>query len=200
MPAPSDEDDAGSDADVRHRAVGLAAKGLTYRAIAAALHISLGSAYRYVKAELLQSMRLRQAEVAVARELSLRRLDDVTAGLAMKVRAGNERAALAQVRGEERRARLLGLDASVRVAPMEVTVKPSRGIDLSKLSTPTILGILRDLGEPVPTVTGLPDVAADFWPENIWPETPETPVVPTRPAVSDLSDAQLAQLLAESTT
>ena len=165
----------------------LATSALTYRAIARSLKISVSSAHKYAKTELALCMRLRQAEVAEARELSLRRLDDFLVGLVAKIRAGDARAVMAGVRVEERRARLLGLDPPQRVAPIAVTVVKKPRLDLSKLSDATLAALLKDLNAP--DTPALPDVAANFRPE----------VAPAPVPVTALSDAELARLLAEAT-
>lgn len=103
----------------RVKALELRKTGMHYRAIAAACGVSVETAYADVQAELRA---LRDATVKTAeevKELELRRCDQLLRDLhSKKGNKGQARVATAIVRVMERRAKLLGLDAPTKVAPV----------------------------------------------------------------------------------
>jgi hypothetical protein len=102
-------------AERRVRALSLRKSGASYRTIASQLGIDVATAWCDVQAELGA---LRDQATALAedvRELELRRLDDWTLAMTPEARKGNVKAVFALVKIQERRARLLGLDAPTKV-------------------------------------------------------------------------------------
>jgi hypothetical protein len=87
--------------------------GLSYRGIARELSVSLDTAWGDVQAELtaLRAIAVKRAEEI--RELELRRLDKWTISATKKMQAGSVPAGFLLVKLQERRAKLLGLDAPV---------------------------------------------------------------------------------------
>lgn len=125
--APRDPRRIGKDeaiAERRAKALELRKAGGSYRAIARALGVPLSTAWGDVQAELgaLRDLAAKLAEDV--RELELRRLDDWTTGLTPKARKGDHMAVNALVRIQERRARLLGIDAPTKIAPTEPDGSP----------------------------------------------------------------------------
>jgi len=101
-------------AERRVAALELRKAGRTYRYIAAMLNVDVHTAWEDVQAE-LTALRQQATEIAEeVRELELRRLDDWTAALTAQAQTGRERSIDSLVRIQERRARLLGLDAPTK--------------------------------------------------------------------------------------
>jgi predicted transcriptional regulator len=105
-------------AERRQKAMGLRRNGATYEMIAEALDITLPMARRYVK-QGIDAIHKDIAETAEeARTLELERLDTMLRVLANKVEAaaaeGDYRPMQMQLRVQERRSRLLGLDSPQR--------------------------------------------------------------------------------------
>ncbi len=105
-------------AERRRTAIGLRRNGATYEQIAEALDIAVGTARNYVK-DALESIEKDVAETAEeVRELELQRLDHMLRILAQKVESAaaedDYRPMQMQLRIQERRARLLGLDAPAK--------------------------------------------------------------------------------------
>lgn len=100
----------------RVKALDLAIAGASYRQIATQTGVSLATAWDDVQAELgaLDACRREQAERL--RDLSLKRLDKWTLALAPKAQHGDEKAVRVLVQIEDRRAKLLGLDAPLKQA------------------------------------------------------------------------------------
>lgn len=99
----------------RVKALDLAIAGASYRQIAAQLTISLAQAWEDVQAELMALNAVRQEKAEQLRDLALRRLDKWTLALTPKAQAGNEKAVRVLVQIEDRRAKLLGLDAATKL-------------------------------------------------------------------------------------
>jgi hypothetical protein len=95
----------------RVKALDLRKAGLTYRRIAEELKVNVRTAYTDVQDELAALKTLTGKAAEDIRELELRRLDDYTLGLTPAARRGDVRAVIALVRVQERRAKLLGIDA-----------------------------------------------------------------------------------------
>jgi hypothetical protein len=98
----------------RTKALDLAIAGASYRQIAAQTCVSIATAYDDVQAELgaLDKMRGEQAERL--RDLALKRLDKWTLALTPKAQQGDEKAVRVLVSIEDRRSKLLGLDAPTK--------------------------------------------------------------------------------------
>lgn len=102
-------------AERRRNALGLRRNGATYEQIAEALDISVSTARNYIK-DALEAITKDIAETAdEIRELELQRLDHMLRVLAPKIETsaaeGDYRPMQMQLRIQERRAKLLGLDA-----------------------------------------------------------------------------------------
>lgn len=91
----------------------LRAQGLTYRAIAAELGCAPATAFQAVEAGARLILREHGADQEIA--MMILRLDEMELALRPKVLAGDTNAITAALRVQQRRARLLGLDAPARV-------------------------------------------------------------------------------------
>ena len=112
----------------RQQAVALRMSGATYQAIGDALGISKMNAWNHVQAALTETRKQTDELTDLLREQELVRLDRMQVGLWTAATHGNVQAVVAVLRIMERRARLLGLDAPVRLAgevgaPTEVHVR-----------------------------------------------------------------------------
>jgi DNA-binding CsgD family transcriptional regulator len=119
----------GEDAATRERAVKaleLRIAGGTYRQIGAQLGVSEKTAYYDVQTELGRLDAVAKQRAERLRDLEARRLDMLTVALAAGIRMGDPRAIGAAVRIMERRARLFGLDAPVKIAGDEHAPLPVR--------------------------------------------------------------------------
>jgi hypothetical protein len=101
--------------------------GATYRQIGKQLTVSEKTAYLDVQAELGRLDAIAKEKAERLRDLEARRLDHWTVALAAGIRSGDPRAIGAAVRLSERRARLLGLDAPLKItgeasAPLPVRI------------------------------------------------------------------------------
>jgi len=104
----------------RVQALNLRKAGASYRAIAQQLGVDVSTAWSDVQAELGALRALATTAAEDVRALELQRLDALTAGLFVKAtqQGGDARAVMALVRVSDRRAKLLGLDAPVKVQPV----------------------------------------------------------------------------------
>jgi DNA-binding CsgD family transcriptional regulator len=114
-------------ADRASQALDLRIAGATYRQIGARLAVSEKTAYLDVQAALATLDAVVKGKAERLRDLEARRLDQLTVALAPGIRAGDAKAVSAAVRIMERRARLYGLDAPVKItgdehAPMPVRI------------------------------------------------------------------------------
>jgi hypothetical protein len=127
-PRPAGQDEALSLR--RQQAFQLRIKGNSYRAIAAALHVDVATAYADVTAEMayLRETTLELAEQV--REQSLARMDAAVKGLEPDVALGDPRAVAALIAVESRRAKLLGLDQPDQI---RVSVDRYRAMDDAEL-------------------------------------------------------------------
>jgi hypothetical protein len=109
----------------RAQALKLRIAGYSFTDIGRALHVSNKTAYYDVHRELaaLDGPKAKMAERVLG--LSLDRLDKAIVGLQVRVEAGEPNAVFALVKVEERRAKLLGLDAPTKVAP----TSPDGGVE-----------------------------------------------------------------------
>lgn len=99
----------------RERVMQLRVEGHSMRAIAKTLGVGLGQVHRDIEA-VLEEVRKHAAEDGERHiSLMLERLDLATKGLMSKVKKGDPRACDTLVRLEERRAKLLGLDAASKL-------------------------------------------------------------------------------------
>lgn len=100
--------------ELRRRAWELRIAGLTQQQIGAKLGISQSIVSRMLARARADATEATQNIAATATTEQIARLDRMLTALWEKVRNGNERAVDTALRIEERRARLLGLDAAVR--------------------------------------------------------------------------------------
>lgn len=89
--------------------------GWTYRAIGKKLDCTAVTAWRDVQVALKASLKLRDGEAEILRQLELERLDMMWRALEHFMAAGNIGSIMAGVRVMERRAKLLGLDAPASI-------------------------------------------------------------------------------------
>lgn len=100
--------------ELRRRAWELRLAGLTQQQIGAKLGVSQSIVSRMLARARQDATEAAQSIAATATTEQVARLDRMLTALWEKVRNGNERAVETVLRIEERRARLLGLDAAVR--------------------------------------------------------------------------------------
>lgn len=93
--------------------------GVTYEGIAKQLgYRSPEAAFQAVKAALKSTL---QEPAEGVREMELKRLDDMLLAMWPQVKSGNQGAIDRCLRIQERRSRLLGLDAPTKIAPTDPT-------------------------------------------------------------------------------
>jgi hypothetical protein len=134
----------------RVRALALRRGGASYREIAGHLGVSLNTAYEDVQAELCVLDEQRKALAEETRALELARLDDMTKTATTQFRNGSVKAGEVLIRVMERRARLLGLDSPLKVAPTTPDgSQPLPGTPLLDVSTlsPDERAVLRRIAE-----------------------------------------------------
>jgi len=112
----------------RQRALALRMSGATYEAIGTTLGIATMTAWKHVQRALTETRDQSNEQADLLREQELARLDRIQLGFWTAAMRGNPAAADRVLRIMERRARLLGLDAPVRLAgevgaPTEVHVR-----------------------------------------------------------------------------
>lgn len=100
----------------QQQAVELRRAGRSYREIACQVGIGVASAHRLVGAAIAEARTTVQEDVVELRALELSRLDGLLGTLWPKARQGDLQAVDRVLRIMERRAKLLGLDAPVKVA------------------------------------------------------------------------------------
>lgn len=101
--------------DASEKAIALRCSGATFRAIAAALDVSVSTAHDIVTKAIEARREQRAQRVDELVELELERCDQLQRALAKKVSEGNERAINSTLKVMERRAKLLGLDAAPKL-------------------------------------------------------------------------------------
>lgn len=100
----------------QQQAVELRRSGRSYREIAHAVGIGVASAHRLVGAAIAEARTTVREDVVELRALELSRLDGLMVALWPKARRGDLAAVDRVLKIMERRAKLLGLDAPVKVA------------------------------------------------------------------------------------
>ena len=105
----------------RIQALELRKHGASYREIAEALHVSLGTAYRDIQIELAAAVKLKNKRADELVELEVQRLDQWLLALDKGINAGQTKAIAQAIKIGARRARLLGLDAPTKIAPTDPT-------------------------------------------------------------------------------
>lgn len=100
----------------QQRAIELRRAGRSYREIARQVGIGVASAHRLITAAIADVRAIVQDDAAEIRALELSRLDGLLGALWPKARQGDLGAVDRVLRIMERRAKLLGLDAPVKVA------------------------------------------------------------------------------------
>lgn len=99
----------------RVKALRLRLQGLSYRAIASALKVDVAVAWSDVQAEVGALRTLTGGLAEDYREVELRRCDDWTSWMTPRARKGDPKSMMALVKIQERRAKLLGLDAAEKL-------------------------------------------------------------------------------------
>ncbi len=95
----------------RNRAIELRIEGFSYREIAKELGVSVATAFNDVEAVIQRNKAEADERADKARHIALHRIDVAVRGLMPDVRSGNARSAEVMAKLEERRAKLIGLDA-----------------------------------------------------------------------------------------
>jgi predicted DNA-binding protein (UPF0251 family) len=103
-------------AERRIKSLRLRQRGLTYAQIGETLGVSSKTAYRDVKKELEKIQKTCAEEAELVREIELRRLDELWSVANVVALNGDLKAIDRCLRIQERRAKLLGLDAAESVA------------------------------------------------------------------------------------
>jgi predicted DNA-binding protein (UPF0251 family) len=103
-------------AERRIKSLRLRQRGLTYAQIGETLGVSSKTAYRDVKKELEKIQKTCAEEAELVREIELRRLDELWSVANVAALNGDLKAIDRCLRIQERRAKLLGLDAAESVA------------------------------------------------------------------------------------
>lgn len=132
----------------RVQALELRKAGASYRQIAQATAVDVATAWDDVQAEMSALRALTGQAAEDARTLELARLDRWQSKLeANGLQDGDHRAVAAAVRISERRAKLLGLDAPVRVQPV-APERPLEASDDEELRRVVAQGAADALAEP----------------------------------------------------
>ncbi len=95
----------------RNRAIQLRVEGWSYREIAEELKVSVSTAFGDVESVIERNRQEANENAEKARRIALQRIDVAVRGLMPDVRSGNARSAEVMAKLEERRAKLIGLDA-----------------------------------------------------------------------------------------
>lgn len=114
----------------RHQAIQLRLRGFSYREIGEQIGCSTTTAFEYVNAVLERVKKETNETAEKARQLALGRIDIAVRGLMPKVEAGDARAAEVMAKLEERRAKLIGLDA-----PEKHAIEAIAAVDTSQEAT-----------------------------------------------------------------
>lgn len=135
-------------AERRITALELRKAGATYQAIGKKLGISEGQAHKDVAYMLNKLSEQERAVATDLRQLQLERLDTALFAIANQVRQGHLGAIDRMLKIEERRAKLLGLDAPAKVAS-EVKAEVAQtvaiaGVDYSNMSAEELMVLYKD--------------------------------------------------------
>ena len=95
----------------RTKAIEMRVEGFSYREIAKELGVSVATAFNDVEAVIERNKQEANENADKARRIAIQRIDVAVRGLMPDVRAGNARSAEVMAKLEERRAKLVGLDA-----------------------------------------------------------------------------------------
>jgi len=140
MPKPRTAKDSAARLLQQTQALALRAHGHSFRGIARTLNIGATTAHALVKSAMAAERKYISEAKADYIELEIHRLDTYLQALAKKVQSGEPRAVDTALKIGERRAKLLGLDAPVRVdqnvkATIEGSMEAFRslGYDLDRL-------------------------------------------------------------------
>lgn len=95
----------------RNKAIQLRVEGWSYREIADELKVSVSTAFGDVESVVERNKQEANENSEKARRIALHRIDVAVRGLMPKVKDGDARAAEVMAKLEERRAKLIGLDA-----------------------------------------------------------------------------------------
>lgn len=156
-PRPMPEQHAGQlerIAELRAKAFEMRKQGATYRQIAKALGIQVASAYEHVQAELLALRELMLKDAQDVLQLELERLDAILLTAFQQFRGGNVGAGFVLLKAMERRARLLGLDKPVKVAPTTPEGEQAYlHVDLKDLTPEQLAAIERKLEATLHDIT-----------------------------------------------
>lgn len=141
-------------AELRAKAFELRKQGATYRQIAKALGIQVASAYEHVQAELLALRELMLKDAQDVLQLELERLDAILLTAFEQFRGGNVSAGFVVLKAMERRARMLGLDKPVKVAPTTPEGEQAYlHVDLKDLTPEQLAAIERKLEATLHDIT-----------------------------------------------
>ncbi len=102
-------------AGTRERAVALRLQGKTFEAIGQELGVSMQVAHRHVQRALAETAARTAEDAEALRTIELRRLEALNDAVWPEALTGDPRAVLCALRIAERRAKLLGLEAPVKV-------------------------------------------------------------------------------------
>jgi hypothetical protein len=110
----------GKKATLKIKAYEMRLKGMSYRQIAQELGITFPTAHSYVKEVMNELNKYSLELIETYRDMELTRLDAAQNAIYKKVLKGDDRAITTMLKIQERRARVLGLDAPVKT---EATIK-----------------------------------------------------------------------------
>lgn len=130
----------------RVKALELRKSGASYRQIGEALGISMQRAHQLVMDELDRLAQLRLGNVDELRRLELERLEMASIPVVAKLKKGDLKAAMVWIKLSERRCKLLGLDAPMKIASTDPDGKPMRH-DLSLLSDSDLTAVAEALAK-----------------------------------------------------
>lgn len=132
-------------ADIRAECMRLRRDGKSYRKIAAALGIDPHTAWDHVQAELRDIRERTREDTDAVRDIEIQRIDEAMDALGSGIRAGDVPSVMAMVKLQERRAKLLGLDAPTKVERTERHIVTPE--EVAKMDDRDILGVLRPMLE-----------------------------------------------------
>lgn len=134
--------------DKRQIALELRRSGLSFREIAQEMGIGVKTASEYVQAELLELRDKTQLDASLIRDVELERCDYMLSRIWNAVKRGEVDAVLTALKIQERRAKLLGLDAPTK-SQIDATVAAITPDQVSKMGDSEIEKRLKSLLEAV---------------------------------------------------